>query len=168
MRLALALSLFACLPLAAQDSKLGKAFATHWATSKTYTLAVAEQMPEDQYSFKPTEAQMTFGGQMMHIASANDHFFNKMTGVKAPDIGDPKATQTKAAVIAALTKSFDFGAAQIAKATDAQLMSIVETGDGKMTMMEGILLGLDHTAHHRAQTLVYLRLKGIVPTEYKF
>ena len=48
------------------------------------------------------------------------------------------------------------------------MMNMVDTGDGKMTMMEGVLLALDHTAHHRAQTLVYLRLKGIVPTEYKF
>lgn len=168
MRLALALCFFASLPIAAQDNNLVKTLSTHWATSKTYTLAVAEQMPDDQYNFKPTDAQMTFGAQMMHIANANAYFFGKMTGDKAPSLGDPKAVPTKAAVLAALNASFDFAAAELNKATDAQLMKMVDTGDGKMTMFEGVLLGLDHTAHHRAQTLVYLRLKGIVPTEYKF
>ncbi len=168
MRLALAFCLLASLPLSAQDNKLVKLLSSHWATTSTYTLAVAQQMPEDQYGFKPTDAQMTFGQQMMHIANANGYFFGKMTGVKGPALGDPKAPITKAGVISALKSSFDFAQAQLDKATDASLMSIVDTGDGKMTMFEGVLLGLDHTAHHRAQTLVYLRLKGIVPTEYKF
>ena len=142
--------------------------AKHWTTTRTYTLAVAAQMPADQYTFKPTPAQMSFGEQMLHIASANTYFFGKMTGIKPPAGPAKSAAADKAAVIKALTESFDFAAAQIAALKDAQLLEVVDTGDGKMSRYEGVLLAFDHTAHHRAQTLVYLRLKGIVPTEYKF
>ena len=156
MRLALALCLFASLPLAAQDNKLVKTLSTHWTTTKTYTLAVAEQMPEDQYSFKPTDAQMTFAGQMMHIAESNTYFFGKMSGAKPPSIGDPKTTTSKAAVLAALKTSFEFAGAQLDKATDAQMMNMVDTGDGKMTMMEGVLLAFEpHGPPPRANSGVF-------------
>lgn len=145
-----------------------KILATHWTTARTYTLAVAEQMPADQYTFKPTPAQMSFGEQMLHIASANTYFFGKMTGAKGPAGPGKTAAADKAAVLKALAESFDFAAAQIAALKDSQLLEVVDSGEGKMTRDEGVLLALDHTAHHRAQTLVYLRLKGIVPTEYKF
>lgn len=168
MRLALALCLFAALPAAAQDSPVVKILSNHWATTRTYTLAVAAQMPEDQYSFKPTPGQMSFGEQMLHIASANTYFFGKMAGVKPPAGPAKSAAADKAAVIKALTDSFDFVAAQMASMQDSQLAEVVDTGDGKMTRSEGVMLAFDHTAHHRGQTLVYLRLKGIVPTEYKF
>jgi len=29
-------------------------------------------------------------------------------------------------------------------------------------------LAVDHTAHHRGQCIVYLRMKGIKPTDYQF
>ena len=145
-----------------------KALSKHWTIAKTYTLAVAEQMPADQYTFKPTPAQMSFGEQMLHIASANVYFFKKMTGATGPAAPAKSAAADKAAVIRALNESFDFAAAQLAALKDAQLLDIVETGEGKMTRDEGVLLAFDHTAHHRAQTLIYLRLKGIVPTEYRF
>lgn len=168
MRLALALCFLAALPAAAQDNPLVSTLSKHWATTRTYTLAVAAQMPPDQYTFKPTPAQMSFGEQMLHIANANGYFFGKMTGAKAPAGPDKSAAGDKAAVIKALTESFDFVAAQMATLKDSQLLEIVESGEGKMSRFEVLLLAFDHTAHHRAQTLVYLRLKGIVPTEYKF
>ena len=145
-----------------------KLLSTHWATARTYTLAVAAQMPDDQYTFKPTPAQMSFGEQMMHIASANSYFFGKMTGATPPAAPAKTAAANKAAVIKALTESFDFVAAQMATMKDSQLLEVVDTGDGKMSRYEGAMLAFDHTAHHRGQTLVYLRLKGVVPTEYKF
>ncbi len=168
MRLALALCFLAALPAAAQDSPLVKILTNHWTTARTYTLAVAAQMPEEHYTFKPTPAQMTFGEQMLHIANANGYFFGKMTGVKPPAGPDKAAAANKAAVVKALTESFDFAAAQMAAMKDSQLLEMVESGEGKMTRFEGVMLAFDHTAHHRAQTLVYLRLNGIVPTEYKF
>jgi uncharacterized damage-inducible protein DinB len=37
-----------------------------------------------------------------------------------------------------------------------------------MSGHEVLMLAWDHTTHHRGQLIVYLRLKGIKPTDYKF
>ena len=38
----------------------------------------------------------------------------------------------------------------------------------QMSGLELVMLAFDHTTHHRAQTEMYLRAKGITPTEYTF
>jgi len=37
-----------------------------------------------------------------------------------------------------------------------------------MTGLELLMFLLDHTTHHRASAEMYLRAKGITPTEYQF
>jgi uncharacterized damage-inducible protein DinB len=34
-------------------------------------------------------------------------------------------------------------------------------------VLNGMMLALDHTTHHRGQAIVYLRLNGITPPEYR-
>ena len=160
------LCLFAALPLAAQDKTVVDILKKHVTTSRDFTLAVAKQMPEDQYGFKLTPDQMSFGEQMAHIANANGFFFGKMTGAKGPTVN--AKTITKDSAVEGLTKAFDFAIEQLNTFTDAKLKDTVDTGDGKMTGLEGVMLLLDHTTNHRASAEMYLRAKGIKPTEYRF
>lgn len=153
-------------PLFAQENPLLAKLATHWNTSKQFTLAVAEQMPPADYSFKPNAAEMSFGEQMAHIASANAYFFSILSGDKSP-IGKPADFQ-KTTVEKMLNDSFDYCAGILPKLSDEQLHKTYETPDGKMTGIEVILFALDHTSHHRGQTEVYLRVKNIKPTDYQF
>src|ERR1035438_2589391 len=64
----------------------GKAIAgetmKHWESSKALSLAVAEAMPADAYSFKATDSEMSFGEQMNHIAMANGNYCAAALGVK--------------------------------------------------------------------------------------
>jgi len=156
----------AALPLAAADDATVQILKKHVQTSREFTIAVANQMPTDQYGFKLTPDQMSFGEQMVHIANANGFFFGKMTGQKGPAADPKKATKENA--IAALQASYDFALQEIGKLKDAQLMQIVDTGDGKMTMLEGVMLLLDHSTNHRASAEMYLRVKGIKPADYRF
>jgi hypothetical protein len=73
----------------------------HWETSKALSLAVAAAMPDDSYSFKATEAEMSFGGQMNHIAAGNGSYCSAAIGTKSP-IGKP-ADETKATAAKNLT-----------------------------------------------------------------
>ena len=43
------------------------AFLLKWENSKNYLLEIAEAMPEANYNFKPTERQMSFKEQLLHI-----------------------------------------------------------------------------------------------------
>ena len=43
-------------------------FIHDWQISKQFTLDVANAMPAEDYGFKPSAEEMTFGEQMLHIA----------------------------------------------------------------------------------------------------
>jgi len=40
--------------------------------AKEYTIKVANLMPEENYLFKPTPGEMTFGEQLLHLCSNMD------------------------------------------------------------------------------------------------
>ena len=155
------------LPALAQDmGAMTSKLAEHWKTQKKYVLALAEQMPAEDYGFKPNPAEMSFGEQMAHIASSNSYFFAKLSG-KADPLGKP-ANFGKATVLKMLADSYDFCIAAFASLTPEQMHGTIDTGEGKKTGMEVLLLVTDYAAHHRGQCIVYLRAKNIKPTEYQF
>ena len=167
MRRFLAVLIAAAVPaLCANDSMLVSTLVKHWKIAKTYTIALAEMMPEDGYASKPNPAQMTFAGQMEHIAGANAFFFSRITDGKSP-LGKPEA-HDKASVIKMLNASFDYAIQSVAALTPAQLNRMIELEGGKMSGLEAVMLAMDHTAHHRGQCIVYLRVKNIAPPEYQF
>ena len=152
---------FAALSLAAEAGSHLKGMQARWATSKKYTLAMAELMPAEHYGFKPVPEQM------LHIAESNLHFFGAISGTKPPAPGP--VNKGKATVLKALADSFDYSARVLDGLTETQLAKVVDLGEGPQgSAADGIMLALDHTTHHRGQTVVYLRLKGITPAEYQF
>jgi len=154
------------LPVLAQDEGVPTVLVDHWKTSKKYLLALADQMPAADYGFKPNPAEMSFGEQMAHIASANAFFFATLSGQKSP-IAKP-ANFEKATVVKMLNDSYDFCIAALSGLKHERMMETFDSPAGKMTGMELLLLATDHTAHHRGQCIVYLRAKGIKPTDYQF
>jgi len=153
------------LPALAQD-EINAKLAEHWKTSKKYMVALAEQMPAADYSFKPNAAEMSFGEQMAHIAGANSFFFATLSGQKDP-IAKP-ANFEKATVLKMLNDSYDFCISALEKLNLERLHETFDAEGGKMTGMEMLLLAVDHTAHHRGQCIVYLRAKNIKPAQYEF
>jgi len=168
-RLALcALSAMLCQIAFAQDGgkTLVNELVSHWETSKALSLAVAEAMPEDSYNFKATEPEMSFGGQMNHIAAANGSYCSAAIGTKNP-IGKP-ADETKATATKNLTTAYDYCIDGLKEMTDADLQKKMKRGNGEVTKFELFWGGFTHAAHHRGQAEVYLRLKGVTPPQYKF
>ena len=138
----------------------------HWQTSKGLTLAVANAMPEDGYTFKATDPEMSFGEQMNHIALGNAHYCSGAMGEKSPM--DKGSDNTKATAVKNLTAAFDYCIAGIKKMTDADLQKAITMQGHSISPFELFWGGFTHTAHHRGQAEVYLRLKGITPPTYQF
>jgi uncharacterized damage-inducible protein DinB len=159
--------LLAIMPLQGADNPAVKRLVDHWNKSRDYMLELASQMPADQYASRPNEAEMTFGEQMVHIATAIQ-FFTKGWAAKPGAKLDPKKADKETA-IADLKIAFDAGAAALESLSDADLNTkILDSGEGKMTALEVVMLMFDHTEHHRGQAIVYLRYKGIKPVDYRF
>ena len=162
------LSLAAAQMLFAQESgkTLANELVKHWQISKNLSLAVAQAMPEDAYSFKATDAEMSFGEQMNHIALGNTNYCAAASGTKNPL---SKGTDnTQATAIKNLTTAYDYCIDQLNAMTDADLQTPRKAGNGQMSAFELFWGGFTHAAHHRGQAEVYLRLKGITPPAYKF
>jgi uncharacterized damage-inducible protein DinB len=158
-------ALFAGLASAQSGDSLVDILVKHWQTSKNFTLAVADKMPENEYSYKATPIEMSFGQMVNHIGDANMHYCSLAFGEKSPARG---TDFSKAGAEKHLTDSFDFCIAGLKKMSNEDLKKTMGKAPRQMTAFEALWGGFTHTAHHRAQLEVYLRLKGIAPPEYKF
>ena len=139
----------------------------HLTTSRDFTLKVAEQMPEADYGFKLTLPQMSFGEQMAHLASDQANLLAPFTSAKPGPPSKP-ASMSKKDVIAFVRQSYDQSIATVSKLTPAQISKTYQSFEGSMTGLDLLMFVLDHSTHHRASAEMYLRAKGITPTEYQF
>jgi len=132
--------------------------------SRDFTLKVAEAMPADDYSFKLTPAQMSFGEQLTHLSGSLSYFTSVFTGQKPPKA--KPASNSKADVDAFVKAQYDQAIAVVSKLTPDQLAKVYDGEEGKETGLEQLMGMLDHATHHRASAEMYLRAKGIKPPEY--
>jgi hypothetical protein len=174
-----ALLMLAAGGAAAQTAKVNSVmdmteFVQDWKISKQFTLDVASAMPAELYGFKPNPEEMTFGEQMVHIAGANVFRFNQITEIPGPFLFDPAKppASDKPSVLKMLEQSFDYVIAVLPQITPVQLKRTWHIPSWKgRTDPEGramIVNMLVHTAHHRAQCEVYMRVKDIRPPDYSF
>ena len=133
-------------------------------------VAMAEDMPEDKYDFKPNPAERSFAEQLLHAAGANYFFINPAKGLKSPE-GDPKRAEykTKAAVADFVKKSFADGAALIQSKGDSGLSDLIIDPFSKQPQQarfSDFAWGfIEHSGEHYGQLVVYYRVAGLVPPE---
>jgi uncharacterized damage-inducible protein DinB len=146
----------------------------HWKVTGDFTIAVAKAMPADHYNFRPVPAEMSFGQVITHIAVADLGACATASGMPRPAIPpkvaalqDPKNEIDKETALKFLTDTFDFCNQAVASMTPEKLDAVVGT-TRKMTGFEWLWSYFTHTAHHRGQAEVYLRLNGIKPPDYAF
>ena len=142
-------------------------FLKHWRVERGYTLAVADAMPAAEYGFKPHPIQRSFGEQLIHLAGANMAYFSTFGLIPLP--ARPEASDKDAARKAILS-SFDYTIAVLEKLTGKDILRS-DLGAPRFQAHSGTDLCLrayTHTAHHRGQCIVYLRLKGITPPTWAF
>ena len=167
-RLTLPIFLFiatSVVPLQAQQNQTGD-WIKHLKTAKDLTLAVAEAMPGEDYGFKPNPEEMSFAEQLDHLARAQAGACARVTDTKNP-VAKPE-TMDKTSVTKEINAAYDFCISSLESLNDSQLDKMVGSPGHQMTAREALLSSLVHSAHHRGQTEVYLRLKNIKPPQYKF
>ena len=164
LSLLFALLFFACTATFAQISK--QESIGEWTRAKAYTKAYLDAMPADGYAFKATPEVRSFAEQMAHLADATYYFISTVSGKPSP-LGQKTVEKTVAPTKEATTKavldSYDYAIATLKALPDADLSQPVSAEGMKTT--KGLLLAkaFEHQTHHRGQTTVYLRLKGVKP-----
>jgi len=141
-----------------------------WKMVESDFTSLAEAMPEDKWSFKPTQGAFTdvrtFGEQVKHVACANEAWAKKLRGETPPDrcdTGGPNPARTKAEILAYLHESFVMMDGEIAKSKLDNLMAPMRgpyAGDNRLEVLNSVLW---HISDHYGQLVEYARMNGIVP-----
>jgi hypothetical protein len=170
----LAAFLLVAIPAMAQVT-VKDALVKHWKTSQNFTLAVAKLMPADSYGYKPVPEELSFSQVLIQVAGANLGACANASGTKRPTVpqlimdgASGKAELDKETVVQFLNDSFVFCNQAIATMTSEKLDAQAGPENRRMTGFEWLWAYFTHTAHHRGQLEVYLRLKGIKPPDYEF
>jgi uncharacterized damage-inducible protein DinB len=142
-----------------------------WTRARLGVKEYIEAMPEDAIGFKPTPEIRSFAEQMLHLAGGNYMFAAVASGKENPwdftkgkdPVNVPELKATKAALLKFVMESYDFAIEAVKGLTSAQLDEVVQLFNMKMPRHMLLAKGIEHAAHHRGQTTIYLRLKGITP-----
>jgi len=148
----------------AQTASLKADFVKEWSGQKDTLVKIANAMPEDKFSYKPTPAQRDFGGHVMHIAQINMMVLGTLKGA-APAPAINMNAKSKADTIKAMSDSFDYGSALLNEQTDQSMAGGVQGPPwmGPSTRARIIAFLIGHTQDTYGQMVVYLRLNGLVP-----
>lgn len=142
-----------------------------WQRAKEYTREYLDAMPEDGINYKPNPEVRSFAEQMLHLTSANYFFVSTATGKPNPYAGKSlekmDELKTKAALTKAVLESYDFAIDGLKGMTDAQMAEKVKIGNNELTRELAFAKAFEHQTHHRGQTTLYLRMKGIKPPNEK-
>ena len=150
--------------------------AESFRTVRKNTIQVAEDIPEDQYSFRAAPDTMSVGEMLAHLACtphwAQQCFFvEKKTNLAMDDFGrwmgelsgHAKALTGKAEIVAALKANGEAFATQLELMSEEHLAQPMTAPNATKSAFE-MLLGIkEHEMHHRAQLFLIERMIGIVP-----
>jgi len=160
------------------NSDFADSFSKVLLHAKEYTLEVAEAMPEDGYTFRPTDSVRSFGEQMAHIGMSSKFILNTFIKGEKTDF-DPAASEklekelgmSKTEVVKLLNEAFDDVIEKLKsmnnESLDNTFVLFFDPSNPEFTKKQGFLFIRDHITHHRGQAIVSLRMKGEKAPSYR-
>jgi uncharacterized damage-inducible protein DinB len=130
---------------------------------KMILLRTAEKVPEESYSFKPTEAVRSLGQILGHVADAQYMFCSTVLGEKNPDLKIEETKTSKADLIAALKAAFAYCDKAYDSMNDASAIQMVTLMGGNTPKLGVLSVNSLHSVEHYGNLVTYMRLKNIVP-----
>ena len=140
-----------------------------WLEAREHCLAVANAMPEELYTYKPTEVSKTFAEQMVHIAHTVELLTQRY--VQGMDVkpNTPDASKmNKTEIIKLLEDGFDYTTNVIYTIEQEQLdeTCLMYHSGNTVSRAFAFFYVQDHMANHRAKANLYIRMNNIKPPEY--
>lgn len=157
-----------------------KELAESFRTVRKNTITIAEELPEEQYSFRPVPTTRTVGELLTHISQAYTfqyqiHAQEHRTSLEGFDfpslmqrlVAEEKAPRSKDQTIEMLRSSGEKWAGWLEGLTESFLGERVEMPAGMTpaakSRFEMILSVKEHEMHHRGQLMLIERMVGVVP-----
>jgi len=127
---------------------------------------LAEAIPAEKYSWRPSPDARSFAGVFLHVSAANYNLY-KLVGTAPPaglDIKElEKSTTDKTKVVFTLKESFAHAKKAITAMPDADLEKSMDWFGGKNSERGILVFILRHGAEHLGQSIAYARFVGVTP-----
>jgi uncharacterized damage-inducible protein DinB len=157
-----------------------KEIAASFRTVRKNTLMIAEEIPEDKYSFQPAPGARTVAQTLIHISNMHrfqlalhrDAKVNTLAGFDFPSFVGPITAEeqkafTKAEIIQRLREGGEQFGAWVESLSEDLLGEVVTMPPGgqpaSRTRFDMIVSVKEHEMHHRGQLMLVERMLGIVP-----
>ena len=140
-----------------------------WNTAAEHCLEVARAMPEELYSYKPTEVSKTFGEQMVHIAHTVELLAQRyVQGMEVTPNTPDASKMSKAEILQLLENGMEYVREVIYTVEQEQLEETCVMYHSGNTVSRAFALFYvqDHMNNHRAKANLYIRMNNIKPPEY--
>jgi uncharacterized damage-inducible protein DinB len=157
----------------AEHFTIAQVFNRDLAGAEKEFVSAAEAMPEDKYSFAPTNGEFkgvrNFAQQVKHVAAVNYLIGATILQEKPPvDAGGengPDSVKTKAEVMKFLKDSFAYVHKALDTLNETNLVTPIKPPWGEtMATRQGLAtIAVGHCFDHYGQIVEYLRMNGIVP-----
>ena len=154
---------FASLAVTAADNPYSSHARSMYSGVKQILLRSAEQVPEEHYAFKPTDAVRSFGQVVGHVADSQYLFCSIALGEKNPAPKIEQTRTTKADLVASLKEAFAYCDKAYNSITDASGVEMTKFHAMEMPKLGVLTVNTAHTMEHYGNLVTYMRLKNIVP-----
>jgi pimeloyl-ACP methyl ester carboxylesterase len=131
-------------------------------------MAIAEDLPENQYEYKPNPQSRSFVQQLLHAAGSMYYFTDVAQGKPARYGDDPPASEwvTKHDVVEFVSRSVKEGADVLAAKGDSGLNDAVNDGSPHLVRLVDLAYRvIEHSGEHYGQLVAYYRINAMVPPE---
>jgi uncharacterized damage-inducible protein DinB len=168
MRKTLVVTVLFAAGLRAQDSYEGlwQGYDGEWLHASRQLVALADAIPADNYSWRPSPGVRSVSEVVMHIA-ITDFGLLSITGVKLPTgftFDLEKSVTSKAEVIDWLKRSLEAVKTAHMRVRASDLRRKVGDRNYRGATVDGMYLRiLVHANEHMGQLVAYARMNGIVP-----
>ena len=140
-----------------------------WQTATAHCLEVAKAMPEELYSYQPTEVSKTFGEQMVHIGYTVELLTKRyVQGMEVKPNTPDASKMTKAEIIELMESGFAYVTQVISELNQEQLNEncVMYHSGNTVSRAFALFYVQDHMNNHRAKANLYIRMNNIQPPEY--
>jgi uncharacterized damage-inducible protein DinB len=163
-------------PASAEPATITSVLQTQLGIEEREIVGLADAMPEDKYSFAPTNGEFkgvrTFAQEVKHIAATNNRFFSGILGhPPATPVSQfeaengPDSVATKAQIMQYLRDSFSLGHKAIATITPDNAFVAMDPAPVPFLRTRAAIAVFNcaHAMDHYGQMVEYLRDNGLVP-----
>jgi len=140
--------------------------ALDWQQLQDKFTKLAEAIPQDKYSWRPTEGVRSINELFLHVAGAG-FYFPTLKGTPAAPGFTPKdfekSTTDKAKVVEWLNKSFAYAIASVQGMSNADFAAPLPKLGPDANQGDVIYLLVVHAHEHLGQAIAYSRSVGVAP-----